>query len=473
MLNLFEKCIFVLLKYIEKCYSMLYRKIDSYIEDHLRSDSDKILLLDGARQIGKSYIIRTVGQRVYKNYVEINFAEDKEGDKIFENIHKKEDFYLTLGMVAGQKLNVYEDTLVFLDEIQEYPQFLTMLKFLREDRRYRFITSGSLLGVTLNSTTSVPVGSVIVKQMFQLDFEEFLIANGVGSDAIATLKDKFEKRESLSPEQHSKMIDLFRRYLLVGGLPDAVNMYLATHNIMKVREVQDSIRAMYAADASKYEKNSQKKLYIRRIYEMIPSQMEKQKKRIVAKEIQGKKGDRYSRYEEEFEYLITSGITHATYAISNPKYPLSESVTKNLLKLYLNDVGLLTGILYGNNVRPVLNDMRSINLGSVYENAVAQELASHGYKLFYYDNRSKGEVDFLIDDHNTISVLPVEVKSGKDYTKHSALDNFMKVPDYHVSSAMVLNDDREIRVVNNVTYAPVYNVMFLSSKEQNPEDLIF
>ena len=344
---------------------------------------------------------------------------------------------------------------------------------LREDRRYHFIASGSLLGVTLNITTSIPVGSVIVKQMFQLDFEEFLIANGFGSDAIASLRDKFEKRESLSPEQHNKMIDLFRRYLLVGGLPDAVNIYLETHNIVKVREVQDSIRAMYAADASKYEKNSQKKLYIRRIYEMIPSQMEKQKKRIIAKEIQGKKGDRYSSYEEEFEYLITSGITHATHAISNPKYPLSESVTKNLLKLYLNDVGLLTGILYGNNVRPVLNDMRSINLGSVYENAVAQELASHGYKLFYYDNRSKGEVDFLIDDHNTISVLPVEVKSGKDYTKHSALDNFMKVPDYHISSALVLNDDREIRVVNNVTYAPVYNVMFFSSEAYEPENMIF
>ena len=473
MLILFEKCIFVRMKCVEKCCDMLYRKIDSYIEDHLRSDSDKILLLDGARQIGKSYIIRTVGQRVYKNYVEINFAEDKEGEKIFENIHKKEDFYLILGMVAGQQLNTYEDTLVFLDEIQEYPQYLTMLKFLREDRRYHFIASGSLLGVTLNVTTSIPVGSVIVKQMFQLDFEEFLIANGVGSDAIASLRDKFEKKESLSSEQHNKMIDLFRRYLLVGGLPDAVNIYLETHNIVKVREVQDSIRAMYAADASKYEKNSQKKLYIRRIYEMIPSQMEKQKKRIIAKEIQGKKGDRYSRYEEEFEYLITSGITHATHAISNPKYPLSESVTKNLLKLYLNDVGLLTGILYGNNVRPVLNDMRSINLGSVYENAVAQELASHGYKLFYYDNRSKGEVDFLIDDHKTISVLPVEVKSGKDYTKHSALDNFMKVPDYHISSALVLNDDREIRVVNNVTYAPVYNVMFLSAKGQDPEDLIF
>ena len=161
---------------------MLYRKIDSYIEEHLKSDSDKILLLDGARQIGKSYIIREVGKRIYKNFVEINFAQDKEGDRIFENIHKKEDLYLALGMVAGQQLNVYDDTLIFLDEVQEYPQYLTMLKFLREDRRYRFIASGSLLGVTLKSTTSIPVGSVIVKQMFQLDFEEFLIANGFGFD---------------------------------------------------------------------------------------------------------------------------------------------------------------------------------------------------------------------------------------------------------------------------------------------------
>ena len=203
---------------------MLYRKIDSYIEEHLKSDSDKILLLDGARQIGKSYIIREVGKRIYKNFVEINFAQDKEGDRIFENIHKKEDLYLALGMVAGQQLNVYDDTLIFLDEVQEYPQYLTMLKFLREDRRYRFIASGSLLGVTLKSTTSIPVGSVIVKQMFQLDFEEFLIANGFGFDAIASLKEKFEKKETLSQQQHDMMIDLFRKYLLVGGMLSVINV---------------------------------------------------------------------------------------------------------------------------------------------------------------------------------------------------------------------------------------------------------
>ena len=282
---------------------MLYRKITSYIEDYLKSDTDKILILEGARQIGKSFSIREAGTRLYKNFVEINFVEDDEGDQWFKNIHKKEDFYLTLSMVAGEKLNDRSDTLVFLDEIQHYPQYLTMLKFLREDNRYRYIASGSLLGITLQDTTSIPVGSITIKEMFQLDFEEFLIANGFGTEAIAMLRQSYEKRQSLTEEHHDYVMDLFRRYLLVGGLPDAVNTYLDTHNIVRVREVQDGIRSLYASDASKYEKEHNKKLLIRRIYEMIPSQMENKKKRVVAQDIRGKKGDRFEQYKEEFEYL--------------------------------------------------------------------------------------------------------------------------------------------------------------------------
>ena len=268
---------------------MLYRKITSYIEDYLRSDSDKILILEGARQIGKSFSIREVGTRLYSNYVEINFVEDDEGEQLFKNIHKKEDFYLTLSMVAGDKLSHRNDTLIFLDEIQHYPQYLTMLKFLREDNRFRYIASGSLLGITLQDTTSIPVGSITVKEMFQLDFEEFLIANGVGADAIASLRHSYNNSQSLSEEYHNYVLDLFKRYLLVGGLPDAVNTYLNTHNIVKVREVQDDIRSLYGIDASKYEKEHSKKLLIRRIYEMIPSQMENKKKRVVAQDIRGKK----------------------------------------------------------------------------------------------------------------------------------------------------------------------------------------
>ena len=241
-------------KYLKSVNSMLYRKITSYLEDYLKSDNESILILEGARQVGKSFSIREVGTRLYPNFVEINFAEDDEGQQLFKNIHKKEDFYLTLSMVAGNKLSSHDDTLVFLDEIQHYPQYLTMLKFLREDRRYRYIASGSLLGITLQDTTSIPVGSIIRKEMFQLDFEEFLIANGFGSEAIDMLRQSYLNRQSLAKEHHNLVMDMFRRYLLVGGLPEAVNTYLNTRNIVRVREVQDSIRILYADDASKYER---------------------------------------------------------------------------------------------------------------------------------------------------------------------------------------------------------------------------
>ena len=454
---------------------MLYRKITSYIEDYLKSDTDKILILEGARQIGKSFSIREAGTRLYPNYVEINFVEDDEGDQLFKNIHKKEDFYLTLSMVAGDRLSGRDGTLVFLDEIQHYPQYLTMLKFLREDGRYRYIASGSLLGITLQDTTSIPVGSIIRKEMFQLDFEEFLIANGFGTEAIAMLRHSYENRQSLTEEHHNRMLDLFRRYLLVGGMPDAVNAYLDTHNIVRVRDVQDNIRSMYADDATKYEKEHSKKLLIRRIYEMVPSQMENKKKRIVAQEIRGKEGDRFAQYQEEFEYLVSSGISLAVHAISNPLFPLSESLQKNLLKLYLNDVGMLSGMLYHNNIRPILDDVRSINLGSVYESVVAQELRAHGHKLFYYDNRKQGEVDYLVDDYTAMSAHPIEVKSGKDYTVHSALNNLLKNPDYNIQAATVISNEREIRQDGKITYMPVYLVMFMAvdAPQVDNSDYIF
>lgn len=452
---------------------MLYRKIASYIEDYLRSGSDKILVIEGARQIGKSYIIREVGTRMYKNFVEINFVEDEEGGQIFKDIRNTSDFYLNLSSVSGGKLGNYEDTLILLDEIQHYPQFLTMLKFLRQDHRYRFIASGSMLGIALHTTTSIPIGSIIPKQMFQLDFEEFLIANGFGQEAIGAMRKRIKALEPLSEGLHTRVMDLFRRYLLVGGMPDAVNTYLDTHNIVKVREIQSAIHRLYGEDASKYEIDNGGKLLIRRIYDMIPSQMENKKKRIVAKNIRDKEGDRFERYTAEFEYLISSGIAIAVHAISNPRYPLKESLQKNLLKLYLNDVGMLTGQLYHNNIRPILNDVRSINLGAIYENVVAQELHAHGHDLYYYDNRKRGEVDFLVDDYSALSILPIEVKSGRDYTIHSAMNNMVGNDDYHVRSAIVLSNEREIRREGKIIYMPIYSVMFFDSTGNDNEDVMF
>lgn len=452
---------------------MLFRKIEAQIEEYLQSKDDRIMIVDGARQIGKSFIIREVGSKLYTNFIELNFVRDDEGPQLFKNIRTTEEFYFILSSVYGENLDTYENTLIFLDEIQHYPQFLTLLKFFREEHRFRFIASGSLLGLALRGTTSIPVGSIIQKHMYQLDFEEFLIANGFGKEALASLKKMIESRISPDENIHNYIMDLFRRYLLVGGLPEVVCKYLETRNIVQVRQFQESIKALYEADAVKYEKESSRTLLIKKIYNMIPSQMENKKKRVVVRDIRNKVGDRYDNYTEEFEYLTSSGIALSVNAVSNPKYPLAESVHKNLLKLYLNDVGLLTLLLFRNNVHPVLTDERSVNLGSVYESVVAQELAAHGHKLFYYDNKQKGEVDFLVDDYRNIGVLPIEVKSGKDYSTHSALDNLLTTPDYGVKSALVLSNSREIRTDGKVTYLPVYSVMFLNADEVSPEEVIF
>lgn len=438
---------------------MLYRKIESLIEEHLKSGSKKVLLIDGARQVGKTFIVSHVGKKLFKNYIEINMVTDSMGAKLFANTSTIEDFYLQVSMIAGDKMGNRKDTLIFIDEIQVYPHLLTLLKFLAQDNKFTYVASGSLLGVTLSETTSIPMGSIRKVRMFPLDFEEFLYANGMNSTAIASLKSKYERLEALDEATHNKMMDLFHKYLLVGGLPDAVNTYLETKNIQKVREVQRETHDYYAADASKYD--VEKKLKIRRIYDLIPSNMENKKKRVVAQNIEEKKGKTFTDYQDEFDYLISAGIALNVQAISNPVFPLIESSGKNLLKLYLNDVGILTSILYGNNINAIMDDNRSINLGSVYESVVASELIAHGHNLFYYDNRSKGEVDYLIDDYDSLSVVPIEVKSGKDYSVHSALNGFVKNEDYHIKKAIVVSNERTIKTNGKIVYLPVYFAMFI------------
>lgn len=450
---------------------MLYRKMEALIEAHLTSDSQKILLIDGARQVGKTYLIRYVGQKLFENFIEINLVEDSLGDQLFAETRTVEDLYLQISMLAGERMKQKENTLIFLDEIQAYPHLLTLLKFLSQDGKFTFIASGSLLGVTLSQTTSIPMGSIRKVRMFPLDFEEFLYANGMSRMAVSAMRKKFEKREALDEATHNKMMDFFRKYLLVGGLPDAVNSYLSDHNIQLVREIQREIHDYYAADASKYDE--EKKLKIRRIYDLIPSNMENKKKRVVAKRIEGKKGKSFGDYQDEFDYLVSAGIALNVRAISTPVFPLLESSGKNLLKLYLNDVGILTGLLYGNNIRAVLSDQTSVNLGSVYESVVASELIAHGYQLFYYDNRTKGEVDYLIDDYESLSAVPIEVKSGKDYTVHSALNTFVQNEDYHIKKAFVVSNERKVTTQGKVTYLPIYDIMFFQNAPADEKDLYF
>ena len=311
----------------------------------------------------------------------------------------------------------------------------------------------------MHKTLSIPGGRIQVEHMYPLDFEEFLWANGVGKEVIDSMRKMFKNKESFNDGLHRRMLELFKTYLLVGGLPQAVNAYLDSQNIYRVRKIHEEIFSLYKEDASQY--SMQEKLQIRRIYDLIPSYMENRKKRLHFNDVEEKRGKAARDYEDDIEYLISAGVALEVRAIANPTFPLVSSAKKNLLKLYLNDVGLLTYVLFKNNVTAIKDDQLSINLGSVYETVVATELMAHGHTLFYYDNKQKGEVDFLIDDYDNLTALPIEVKSGKDYSIHRALDRFIANPDYRVQSALVLSNEGESRTENATTYLPIYFIMFL------------
>ena len=437
----------------------MYRKISKYIEDYLTSNEDKILCIDGARQVGKSYIIRELSQKYFENYIEINMANDKTGDRLFANVKTIESFYIELSVFAGEKLKERNNTIVFIDEIQEYPELLTLLKPLRKDNKFKYICSGSELGIALAKTTLTPMGSIIQKRMYPMDFEEFLIANNVGELALNHLRKSFEEGKTLDESLHNKMLNLFKTYLYVGGLPDAINAYINTKNIVKIREVHQEAIKFYSDNATKYDKEH--KLVIKRIYDMIPSNLENKVKRIQYKQVENIEDSRFSRYVNEFEYLISSGIALDAKAITEPKFPLIESSSKNLIKLYMNDVGLLTYILYKNNINAILNDQSGVNLGAIYETIVAEELKAHDHELYYYDRKKVGEVDYLIDDYDSLTVLPLEIKSGKDYSNFKALPKILNDSNYRMNRGYVLSNEREIRKEGKIIYCPIYFVMFL------------
>ena len=438
---------------------MFERKIESELYKYYEAkDNTKILIVYGARQIGKSYIIRETAKTSFKHYAEIDLKDDFETEKRFANIKTTKDFYLLVGsMFAG--LNNSEDTIIFLDEIQYYPHLMTMLKPLYKENKYRYIVSGSLLGITLRHSF-IPMGSITEKRMFPMDFEEFLWANNYGKDVISYLKDCFSNLKPINESIHQITLRLFQDYLLSGGLPDAVIQYVNNRNVSEMRRVHSEIYGFYNDDCSKYDKEH--KLKIKRIYNLLSSNMANKVKRIQFKKIEDKDDSNLEKYEDEFDYLFDSGISLPSRAVSNPVFPLTESRSKNLLKVYYNDVGILTNILYRNNIDAVLNKNKGINLGSVYETAAAMELIAHGHELYYFDSKKVGEVDFLINDYNNLRVLPVEIKSGNDQTNFRAIPKLVD-PDgnYNIPLGFVFGNKNVVKKESNLITLPIYLIMFL------------
>lgn len=438
---------------------MFKRKIAQRIEKYIEENEEKILIIHGARQVGKSYIIRYVCKNMIKNFVEINLAADYEGDRLFERVKNIRDFYIQVSVLFGDKLGNKNNTMIFLDEIQVYPHLLSMLKQLKEDGRYRYIVSGSLLGITLRHSF-IPMGAVIEEKMFPMDFEEYLWAAGVGEEVISYLRECYLSKKDVSESIHNQILRKFKEYLICGGLPDAVKAFLIDNNIQKTRDIHEITYNFYKDDASRYD--SLNKLKINRIYTMLQSYMENKAKRLLLNKIENKNGMSYVDYQDEFDYLLSSGIALGVDAISEPKYPLSRSISKNLVKLYYNDVGILTYLLFRNDVRTILDNDSGVNLGSVYETVVATELSAHKHELYYFDNKKIGEVDFLLNDYQNASVLPIEVKSGRKGYNFRAIPKLVN-PDYEYKLPLgyVLTNKNIIKIEDRLITIPIYMVMFL------------
>lgn len=438
---------------------MFYRKIEERLKEYYNDINAKIIVINGARQIGKSFIIRETAKKHFTNYIEINLKSDYEGDQIFKDIKKPKDFYLQLSALYGDKLNDINDTIVFLDEIQVYPHILTMLKDLKLENKYRYIASGSLLGITLKHTF-IPMGSIDEIKMYPMDFEEFLYANNVGKDVINYLNGCFKNIEPVSMGIHKIILEKFKEYLLTGGLPDSIREFVLNKNIFRVRENQTLTYNFYKDDASQYDQEHT--LKIRRIYDMMPSYMENKVKRIKFKQIENLEDSNLLKYKDEFDYLINSGCALGVNAISDPRFPLIESSSKNLIKLYFNDVGILTNILYKNNITAILNNDKGLNLGSVYETVAAMELIAHGHALYYFDSKKVGEVDFLINDYDNLSVLPIEIKSGKEGYNVRAIPKLVnKDGNYKLNKGYILTNQNVCKEENELYTFPIYMIMFI------------
>ena len=436
---------------------MIARKIEKVLDDFYDKKEKKALLITGARQIGKTFSIREFGKR-YPVFVEINFLENKMARSLFENAGSREELLLRLSMFAEEPL-VPGETLVFLDEVQECKEIVTAIKFLVEEGSYQYVLSGSLLGVDLKNVRSVPVGYMDTVEMYPLDFEEFAVANGVSERVLTALKTSFVEVKEVDSLIHEKMMELFRLYLIVGGMPAVVSKYLKTNNLQEVIREQKSILEAYKKDIGKYDPEN--KLYLEDIFNLIPSELNNKNKRFIMKNLN--ENFKFSRYGNSFVWLKDAGVALPVFCVEEPRSPLLLSKATNLFKLFLSDVGLLAAMYMDNIQIKVLNKEKDINFGAIYENVAAQELKAHGFDLYYFNSKKQGELDFLIEQEG--EVLPLEIKSGKNYTKHAALSNVLENETYNISKAYVFHNGNVSRK-DKVRYYPVYMLMFLQKEKE-------
>ena len=435
----------------------MYRKDAIVVGEWIRN-SNKALLVTGARQTGKTWLIRDEIEKSGYTKFELNFIDQPDMVSYLNAEMSAEEFLIKLKMIMPEDCKVHE-TVVFLDEIQKCPGIVTKIKFLVDEGSFKYVMSGSLLGVELKGIASAPVGYLTVLRMYPMDFEEFMVANNVSTTTLDMLEDKFKTVSPIEEFIHQKLLAMFFVYLIVGGMPDAVKTYIETKDIREVDRVQRDITTLYKEDFSQYELED-RKLKLKSIYDIIPAELDKQNKKFVFTMLN--KELKFERYENSFLWLKDAGVALPVYNVDAPVIPLLASKSSNVFRLFSSDIGLLTSAYPAETKIELINKNGEVNNGAHFENAVAQQLTANGFEPFFCKKKNIGEMDFAIEMNG--KVVPIEVKSGKTYKSHKALDNFMKVPDYHLEKAYVFSVGN-IETEGNIIYLPIYMCYLLREQK--------
>lgn len=435
----------------------MYRRDSVTIGEWIR-DSKKALLVTGARQTGKTWLIRDeIEKSGYKKF-EINFIDQPDMVAYLNAEMSAEEFLVKLKMIMPESCRPKE-TIVFFDEIQKCPEIVTKIKFLVDEGSFRYVMSGSLLGVEIRGIASVPVGYLTVLRMYPMDFEEFMIANSVSQTTLDMLKEKYVRLEPVDDFIHQRLLAMFFVYLIVGGMPDAVRTYVETKDIREVDKVQHDIIGLYKEDFSQYEQED-RKLRLKAIYDLIPAELNKQNKKFVFTMLDREL--KFDRYENSFLWLKDAGVALPVYNVEEPVIPLLISKSSNVFRLFSSDIGLLTSAYPAATKIELIQKNAEVNNGAHFENAVAQQLTANGFDVYFCKKKNIGELDFVIEMDGR--VVPIEVKSGKDYKRHNALDHFMEVPNYHMEKAYVLSTGN-VEVDGKICYLPIYMTYLLKEEK--------
>jgi len=429
---------------------MLRRKAWETFEDWLAAPTWKALLVRGTRQVGKSYLAAAFADEHFNHVAKFDLVLDREARASFELASSPDDLLLRISVAADKPL-VSGDTAIIIDEVQEAPNIVTLVKGLVQRGDFRYILTGSLLGVKLENIDSLPVGYATQLEMYPLDFEEYCWARGLSPDAFDMARGYAGAEEPLPDFLYERMTRLYHEYLLVGGMPDAVATFTASGSIDDVRDVHAGIHALYRDDITKYAPKGLR-LTIREIYDLIPSEIGSKNKRFRLSSITDVK--RFSQVTDDFLWLSNAGVALPVHNVNAPVAPLLVAEQRNLFKLFYLDVGMLASCYPKRQTLGLLDGRADMNMGGVYESAVAQQLKAHGFALRYFTSKKVGELDFLAESMDG-SVCAIEVKSGSGYLTHAALDNALGTRGYTIDRAIVLAETN-VRRCGPILYLPAF-----------------